>query len=446
MASARCSSGTTRTGSCAMRAKVGTGFDDAMLRKLTPELVKRRRTNRPSRIRREATGGQGVHWLRRARRRDRVHRMDRDGALRHPSFQGLRPDKKATEVVRERPGDDAPSATSAPDARDWKAPAGKKASANKGRKSREWREQAFQGQGRHGALNARRHRHLASGHALAFRSGHHQRRSCAVLRGRRGSPAAHIANRPLSLVRCPTAGGQCFHQKNADRAVNAAVARIEVPRARARPQPTWVPSPRPRWRARAVGRDRDASMGRGARADRPSRPADLRLRPRPGGPVERARHGGDVAAHAPRRSGARVVPQDDGGKGPHRRAPGASDPVVGRRQVVHALGGRAHGAHVPRSLRRDDRQVQAQGQDPHRLLSQRRRCDGRRPYAVRSRAPARRSRCRSTGPSSTRTCARRTSTSGNAARTARLDEDDDPWADFFTVRQSITAAIRKRFA
>jgi len=40
----------------------------------------------------------------------------------------------------------------------------------------------------------------------------------------------HIANRPLSLVRCPDGWqGQCFYQKNADKAVNPAVSRIPVP-------------------------------------------------------------------------------------------------------------------------------------------------------------------------------------------------------------------------
>jgi len=39
----------------------------------------------------------------------------------------------------------------------------------------------------------------------------------------------HIAGRPLSLVRCPEGwSGQCFYQKNADKAVNAAVARIAI--------------------------------------------------------------------------------------------------------------------------------------------------------------------------------------------------------------------------
>ncbi len=40
----------------------------------------------------------------------------------------------------------------------------------------------------------------------------------------------HLAGRPLSLVRCPDGwSGQCFYQKNADRSVNAAVKRVEVP-------------------------------------------------------------------------------------------------------------------------------------------------------------------------------------------------------------------------
>jgi bifunctional non-homologous end joining protein LigD len=51
----------------------------------------------------------------------------------------------------------------------------------------------------------------------------------------------YIAKRPLSLVRCPDGwNGQCFYQKNADKSVNAAVDRIEVPRRTAR-RPTWAP-------------------------------------------------------------------------------------------------------------------------------------------------------------------------------------------------------------
>ena len=40
----------------------------------------------------------------------------------------------------------------------------------------------------------------------------------------------HIERRPLSLVRCPDGwSSQCFYQKNADRSVHEAVTRVEVP-------------------------------------------------------------------------------------------------------------------------------------------------------------------------------------------------------------------------
>jgi bifunctional non-homologous end joining protein LigD len=43
----------------------------------------------------------------------------------------------------------------------------------------------------------------------------------------------HIKDRPLSLVRCPDGwSGQCFYQKNADKAVHASVSRIEVPESK----------------------------------------------------------------------------------------------------------------------------------------------------------------------------------------------------------------------
>ncbi len=40
----------------------------------------------------------------------------------------------------------------------------------------------------------------------------------------------HVAGRPLSLVRCPDGwSGSCFYQKHADKAVNPAVSRVDVP-------------------------------------------------------------------------------------------------------------------------------------------------------------------------------------------------------------------------
>ena len=83
--------------------KVGTGFDEATLRKLAPELKKRERKDPPFVNPPRGFEAKRAHWM----RPDLVAEVaftewSADGALRHPSFLGLRLDKKATEVVRER--------------------------------------------------------------------------------------------------------------------------------------------------------------------------------------------------------------------------------------------------------------------------------------------------------------------------------------------------------
>ena len=61
-------------------------------------------------------------------------------------------------------------------------------------------------------------------------SRHHQARSRALLRAIGDWILPHVEDRPLRLVRCPDGWNkQCFYQKHADKSVNAAVTRIEVP-------------------------------------------------------------------------------------------------------------------------------------------------------------------------------------------------------------------------
>lgn len=81
--------------------KVGTGFDAALLRSLHAELVAREAPASPFA---EVVKEKGVHWS----RPELVGAVSfsewtADGRLRHPAFQGLRPDKPAREVRRERP-------------------------------------------------------------------------------------------------------------------------------------------------------------------------------------------------------------------------------------------------------------------------------------------------------------------------------------------------------
>jgi bifunctional non-homologous end joining protein LigD len=83
--------------------KVGTGFDAARLRDITAKLKRRERRTAPFVNAPARSTSNGVHWV----KPDLVAEVEftewsDDGMLRHPAFKGLRVDKKATEVVRER--------------------------------------------------------------------------------------------------------------------------------------------------------------------------------------------------------------------------------------------------------------------------------------------------------------------------------------------------------
>jgi bifunctional non-homologous end joining protein LigD len=82
--------------------KVGTGFDEATLERLGRQLGRLERRSPP--IDGEPPREKGVHWV----RPELVAEVGftewtRDGRLRHPRYLGLRTDKSAREVVRERP-------------------------------------------------------------------------------------------------------------------------------------------------------------------------------------------------------------------------------------------------------------------------------------------------------------------------------------------------------
>jgi DNA ligase D-like protein (predicted ligase) len=81
--------------------RVGTGFDERLLRQLHRDLLARERPESPFS---DPVPPKGVHWA----RPELVAQVEftewtNDGKLRHPRFAGLRIDKAPTEVVRESP-------------------------------------------------------------------------------------------------------------------------------------------------------------------------------------------------------------------------------------------------------------------------------------------------------------------------------------------------------
>jgi ATP-dependent DNA ligase len=82
--------------------KVGTGFDTETLMQLRRKFERRAVARSP--FTEEVVKEKGAHWV----RPELVAQIGftewtRDGKLRHPRFIGLRTDKSAREVVRERP-------------------------------------------------------------------------------------------------------------------------------------------------------------------------------------------------------------------------------------------------------------------------------------------------------------------------------------------------------
>ena len=102
-------------GALAYAGKVGTGFTGSVAVSLRKRLDKLRVTESPFQGR--PPGGKEARWVKPVMVAEvEFTEWTDDGRLRHPSFKGLREDKAASEVVRERPAASAPTASASPHA------------------------------------------------------------------------------------------------------------------------------------------------------------------------------------------------------------------------------------------------------------------------------------------------------------------------------------------
>jgi bifunctional non-homologous end joining protein LigD len=185
--------------------RVGTGFDDRSLKALHAKLKALEQERSPLRSRPPGST-RGVHWVEPKLVADVAFtNWTRDGILRHPAFHGLREDKPAREVVRERP----------------RLPAAAESSSHGRRRVR------TRGPIRHSTRAASSAFVSASGVTIAGVTLTHPNRVLYPGQGITKQDLAafyeeigdwilpHVVERPLSLVRCPAGQGTaCFYQKH----------------------------------------------------------------------------------------------------------------------------------------------------------------------------------------------------------------------------------------
>ena len=167
------------SGALQYAGKVGTGFGATVARDLRRRLGALVRAERPFA---DAKGIPRATWVEpRLVAQMRFTEWTRDGRLRHPAFVGLREDKEAREVTREAAKSTTAARVKKPDAAEV---AGVRIS------------------------HPERVVFAAAGITKERLARYYERVAGALL--------PHLADRPLSLVRCPEgAGGECFYVKHA---------------------------------------------------------------------------------------------------------------------------------------------------------------------------------------------------------------------------------------
>jgi bifunctional non-homologous end joining protein LigD len=222
--------------------KVGTGFNDKVLASLRRKLDGLAQSSTPFVNPPRGFEAKGVHWVKPQLVAEiSFTEWTQDGTLRHPSFQGLREDKNAAEVVRERPvhetGTKPVDAVSAP----VKEATERKETSTKPPKratkpSRPALQNAVGGDFAKTKSAAESSDTIAGvklshPEKLLYPEAKLAKRDLARYYESIGDwILPHVTDRPLSLVRCPDGwSGECFYQKHASKSVNPAVTRMVVP-------------------------------------------------------------------------------------------------------------------------------------------------------------------------------------------------------------------------
>jgi bifunctional non-homologous end joining protein LigD len=238
-----------KDGTLSYSGKVGTGFNEATLGELYKN-VKALETKEPA-FRNPPRGyeAKGAHWI----RPELVAEIEftewtNDDTLRHPSFQGLREDKKAKDVMREHAVATEEVTESAP-ARKATAKFTAKKSATAAKTARRKRtrnsEDANGTAGKRSTRAAKTPKRAESqesdpgtvadvklsnpGKILYPEDGITKRELAEYYEQIADWILPHLRGRPLTLVRCPNGWSKsCFYQKHPDAGVNPVIERVKV--------------------------------------------------------------------------------------------------------------------------------------------------------------------------------------------------------------------------
>ncbi|HJT21599.1 MAG TPA: DNA ligase D, partial [Nitrospira sp.] len=192
--------------------KVGTGFSEAVLRRLHRTLSSLERPRPPFADPPTGSDARGAHWVDPQLVAEvRFAEWTDEGILRQPSFQGLRTDKQAKEVVREQAqADPQPSASRRPSAFSPQPSASRRSSASSPQPS------------------ASRVRLTHPDRVLYPDLGLTKEQLARYYEQVADWILPHLRGRPLTLVRCPEGYQNCFYQKHVNERVPPAIGRVEI--------------------------------------------------------------------------------------------------------------------------------------------------------------------------------------------------------------------------
>jgi bifunctional non-homologous end joining protein LigD len=197
-------------GKLAYSGKVGTGFSDASLAALSQSLVALGQKTSPFHNPPKGAEARRAHWVQPVLVAEvSFTEWTDDGTLRHPSFLGLRADKRASDVVRERP----PSAN-----------AGEAAEEPVPRPRSQAKPRAVE------VKNAVAGIVVSNPDKKLYPEAAITKRDLALYYAAVGDwMLPHVRGRPLTLLRCPNGWNEeCFYQKKAEGGVNEAISRVEI--------------------------------------------------------------------------------------------------------------------------------------------------------------------------------------------------------------------------